>query len=77
MKERFLVTSFIEALDAPLHPSMRAYRDGNPQVGMVMVFRCAKTEVETVRAAFGRLGRTSIAGPDYPARSPPRHAGRR
>ena len=77
MKEHSLVTSFIEALDAPLHPSIRAYRDDHPRVGMVMVFRRAKTEGETVRAAFGGLGRTRMAGPDYPARSPPRHAGRR
>ncbi len=78
MKERTLVTSHIKALDPRLRTRMRAYRADNPGVGMVAVFRRSKTEVETIRAAFGRHSRANSCGVDYSAaRLFPKQGGRR
>ncbi len=77
MRERAVVTAFIEALDLHLRLYMRAYCDDNPRVGMVVVFRRFKTEGKTIRAAFGRKNRANSSGADYSARFSSKQGGRR
>lgn len=56
-KESSLITSFIEALDPRILPTLRGYRNNHPNTDMTIILREAKTVGEAVRAITARPNR--------------------